>query len=303
MADENNKEMNNKTELQTPSGLRRANIIIGFEFFLFVNLYSVPSYSNEEANKKPPAITIEQQKEIFELIKKIQEPKSKQPSDSSRKPCEPVPISPENEGFKDLKRLPSGCPGYDDFDPGVLNMEMNGIKVNFPREYYKHLLPDADGPYFSKSLDMLYPDLSPTKSGQSDKKMEISVTLHAPLRNKFCSEGRCPHNSQRRYEIEALSFNYRGKHTKIEDYLPKKVDYIESINMNHFKNGEYDVYFRGDIQEPVYWFTCKVLCTPMVWFHDDRFAIKYRFKQKELLTKHDEMRNKLINKFEEFIQE
>ncbi len=207
-----------------------------------------------------------------------------------------------------------GCPGYvpnQNMEYGFYTMGPHTFKI--PRAYMWQGRFRPDGEVESLYLLFQYPDMTPGDANllTKDSHHQVRVTLRYP-KNECVSkaDGRCISHPQARYENEIekrseylhIDFEQSTFHPELNlsSVSRKWITPQNTISQWH------DIFYRGDPREPEYWLTCAVkyregtipFCKGSFYL-TGKVIVDYRFRR-DLLTDHQLIREKIINKTKEF---
>lgn len=190
------------------------------------------------------------------------------------------------------------CSGYDDYDPGYANLQMNRIHFRIPRKYMT-THGEADGPAAYVRLEASFPDIDLRRPGEEYVKIQL-----VRIRSHFaCENNSCMSKKQEFYFgkfIVVSSINVIDSFDKIASYARNHS--IDTIDSNYKKIQSVDGYvlFKGDFFSPDYWLECKKsICQTHFWL-DDNVYVRYRIKQDSMFEHHEAIYENLTQKISEF---
>jgi hypothetical protein len=186
---------------------------------------------------------------------------------------------------------------------------INGVKLWVPREYLLIGKNDPDGEQRDLLLSMIYPEMKPDIGKKEEGNFEIVVYIStcSPSMKPPCDYTTI---SQEFYEDALETKTLTPEEKKL---YPKKIRYIPELDLTLYekKSAYKEPYIRGDRFSPSYWLICDGGTRNENWDPgcytqysiNNKFYIKHRFRQTDLLKHHDEVKRKVIEKILEWQQD
>lgn len=186
----------------------------------------------------------------------------------------------------EFKPLP-GCPGADDFEPGIGNFTLNDIDFRIPRKALWPMPDQADGPTASFAIKLRWPKLE-IGTPSDPVENQISMFIKRISKSRVCSDGSC--SSLRKYYYESFGLGKSFPKTKFLSKLASTISYEEKTQKSYFRNHSgHIVYFSGNIENPVNWYRCKgnEYCTSFLTSHQKivvEFSLFGRSRMNDLIV-------------------
>jgi hypothetical protein len=222
--------------------------------------------------------------------------------------------------YNNLKRLPSGCPKSDSFEPGILNASINDLKFNIPRKHLNSNQKASDGYYLNAKISLDYPDMISlhTKGWSTTNTINIFISSVIPhpkygYDDIICdpdNEDWCYSRLMSSYKIFGAKYYHHSKRQYLSS-LPKKnkIKHHSDLDLNSYKRKvvksfSTTTYYRGEIDDPYYWLSCSDMrCESIFYFKNNRIRVQYNFPRSPLLEFHDNVREKIIKQLEDYISD
>jgi hypothetical protein len=204
----------------------------------------------------------------------------------------------------------NACPWKKPLDINAIGkFIVNDIKFNVPRKYlYLENISGGteDGNQNELSLAFIYPDITPLTAADWSKVNQYEINLN--IKNsvmKGCSTiGQGKQCDRFLYEYQNHTNSTMDRVSGAQPLFMKKMPELSMneyswINEYGFTSG---FYIRGDDPwHPAYWMQCAgETCEAFMNYADNRILIRYTFHIDTLLTRHDELRNKIIALLDEW---
>jgi hypothetical protein len=201
-----------------------------------------------------------------------------------------------------------GCP----FDPipadPIGHFIINGVKLDIPREYIIFEPYQPDGAVSGISMRMQYPMMKPATDMPWEEGRDYNVIVSIESKNSYM--GKIDDASQFMYEIKAGIERNRelGKETSF-----KLIKHHDDLGLDEYVINGHEAnifYIHGDYKKPYYWVECTRAqykengpyphCGG--WFnYNDKIYVYYFFPKWKFEKTQLELRNKIIKKIDEFI--
>lgn len=193
------------------------------------------------------------------------------------------------------------CLGYDSFDPGYGNFQLNNLFFRIPRDFLSGY-GDADGPTSNVHMAFSFPEMLPEKLADKEKKL-VRVVIRRTFKKKACEEKACLSLKEYFYFQNFFSTRLKDRESsmdKIRIYFDEVKQSKSDFGLFKIKTKEGYMYYSGDIMSPVYWLNCNnALCNSQYW-ENDSILVNYVFDKDFFLINQHEIRSAVRSKISEF---
>lgn len=177
------------------------------------------------------------------------------------------PMAKENLAYTERHRhadgtikVPPGCPGYDDIDPGYANFSINGMEFRIPRSFLGENIYEADGATQSIFLLLSFPNFEPV-SKMGPNQIVVSAEITVKGSKKFCGADNCINFLEMNFfeYITGLNYYTHPDETvrKAREIIKEKA--IEKKLRGYFRlsgEGFQAAFHRQDDGQITEWFFC-----------------------------------------------
>ena len=181
----------------------------------------------------------------------------------------------------EVKPLP-GCPGYDDFDPGYLNVTLNNRRLRIPRKLIAYRRNIADGPASRAFLRINLPEFQ-KELGRQSKSHRVSITIVRLGNDSACGTG-LPW--QRYNYLSHVHYYDPMRACESSEPISKDINILTSGvgELKYFVTTMKErMYFSGDADAPSEFLLCSGgICQSSVYVGGN-INIKYRFENIDAL--------------------
>lgn len=196
------------------------------------------------------------------------------------------------------------CPWAKAPEGKIGKFDINGVKFYIPRDYLLFDKKEPDGDIGGVVLLMNYPDMTPAGNIKESSVFNVSVLIDGKI--GCSSEKPCDDKVKTWYKNSSgISWN---KKNNISNIIKKLYELPKENLVAYEINGDSDFLIRGNPLNPDYWIKCipievsdesSVSCNT-IFDYNDKIYVDYSFSRKYLLKDHDNLRDQIIAKMNEF---